>query len=640
MENCAVTLKELNERVKENRFNLAVLGEFRRGKSTLINALLHTPVLPSDIVPTTASVNRVTYIPDRPRARVDYLNGTSENIDIDNLAMYATQEGEKSSGVRQVTVWYPTPYCANNVDIYDTPGLNDSDEMTQATMEVMSRMDAAIFVLMANVPLGQSEIDFLSNRLLTADVERVLFVVTRMDEYTPEQQQRVLNSIRQRIETYILQKAERVFANDADKLAAFRRKLGEVQIYGVSSVMALKGRQEHDDALLEKSGFRAFESAIDDLLIRERGLIMLQQQTGSIAKAAADIFNVIQTRLAPLNVSEEKFKAGCEKAEAEIAKIKKELAYELARLDGATEDIIDQVKADWASYIAEMEGKITDAVTNEISLPKEALSKRQREDAVSSAWEQYIAPLIASELQVYSEKITEEINTAAQQECQNLSGYIEQLSQHLSEISLNLSFEKTTVGETVRNTIYNYCAFGGSFLEGYKIAGLKGAMVGGLSGAAINVGVTFAALTALALLTGGLTTPLIIISSVTGAFGSLVGGKAIVKAAFKNDRIERLKEEIIRAASQTLREIALDEGIQQNLIRYVQETIESIKKEVTNKTNTTILDLTAAMQNTQKNYAAEKACSQQRLEDYKQILESISQIADNAQRVRWEYGLE
>ena len=57
---------------------------------------------------------------------------------------------------------------------------------------------------------------------------RVLFVVTRMDEFTSEQQQRVLNNIRQRIETYILEKAEKVYANDADKLANFKSKLGDV----------------------------------------------------------------------------------------------------------------------------------------------------------------------------------------------------------------------------------------------------------------------------------------------------------------------------------------------------------------------------------------------------------------------------
>lgn len=78
-------------------------------------------------------------------------------------------------------------------------------------------------------------------------------------------------------------------------------------------------------------------------------------------------------------------------------------------MDSAAENITEKVKADWASYIAELEEKIIDAVKNEISLPKAALSKSQREAAISSAWEQYIAPLIASELQIYSEKITEEI---------------------------------------------------------------------------------------------------------------------------------------------------------------------------------------------------------------------------------------
>lgn len=640
MENCATTLKELNDRIRENRFNLAVLGEFRRGKSTLINALLHTPILPSDIVPTTASVNRVTYSPDQPRARVDYLDGTTEEIPIDDLSMYATQEGEKSDGVRQVTVWYPTPYCANNVDIYDTPGLNDSDEMTRVTTEVMSRMDAAIFVLMANVPLGQSEIDFLTNRLLTADVGRVLFVVTRMDELTPEQQQRVLSSIRQRIEKYVLEKAEKIYADDAEKLADFKQKLGEGQIYGVSSVLALKGRQEHDDALLKKSGFRAFEDAIDDLLIRERGMIMLQQHTGSIIKTVADIFNIIQTRLAPLNTSEEEFKANCEKTEAEIAQIKADMANELARLDKTANELTEQVKTEWSSYIAELERKIADAVMNDIPIPKAALSKKSQEKAIADAWDQHIAPLISSELQVYTEKITEKINEAAQKECRNLGDYMDQLTQHLSEINLQLNFEKSTVGEVLKDTLFNYGILGGSFVEGYKIAGMKGALLGGLSGAAINVGVTYAALTTLAVLTGGLTMPLIIVSGVTGAFSSLKAGNAIVKRVFMKERIKNLKEEIIRVATEMLHKIALEEGVQQKLISYVQETIESIKKEVCDKTNDAILDLTTTMQNMKKNYATEKARSQQMLNDYQRILESISKIADNAQHVRWEYGLE
>ena len=255
MDNNHITLRELNEHIKNDRFNLAVLGEFRRGKSSLINALLRTPLLPSDVVPTTATVNRITY-DSQPQAKVEYFDGTSEEIDIEHLAEYATQDGEKSENVREVTVWYPTVYCANNVDIYDTPGLNDSDRMTKATTEVISRMDVAIFVLSANVNFSMSECEFIGEKLMTSDVGRVIFVVTRMDEYTPAQQAKILGSIRERIESMILIKAGEVL--DDENLDVFKKKIGDIQIYGVSSTMALEARKNHDLDLLEKSGLTQF----------------------------------------------------------------------------------------------------------------------------------------------------------------------------------------------------------------------------------------------------------------------------------------------------------------------------------------------------------------------------------------------
>ena len=342
MENSQVTLHELNERIKNDRFNLAVLGEFRRGKSTLINALLRTPVLPSDIVPTTASVNRITYDP-QPRAKVEYFDGSTLDILIDDLADYATQDGEKSDNVREVTVWYPTVYCSNNVDIYDTPGLNDSPEMTKATMDVISRMDIAIFTLAANVNFSMSECEFIGEKLLTSNVGRVIFVITRMGEYTPEQQTRIISSIRKRIEEMVLNKASDVLSDNPEELEAFKRKLGDIQIFGVDSVMALKARKDYDATLLEKSGFTAFERAIDDLLTRERGRVMLEKQTGAIMKAASDIFNVIQARMGPLTMDEAEFIDRCKSADEQITVIEATMNSELERLESASQQIKEQV---------------------------------------------------------------------------------------------------------------------------------------------------------------------------------------------------------------------------------------------------------------------------------------------------------
>jgi len=49
------------ERIADHRFSIAVVGEFNRGKSTFINALLGHEILPADVVPTSATINRVTY---------------------------------------------------------------------------------------------------------------------------------------------------------------------------------------------------------------------------------------------------------------------------------------------------------------------------------------------------------------------------------------------------------------------------------------------------------------------------------------------------------------------------------------------------------------------------------------------------
>ncbi|MGA9753714.1 MAG: dynamin family protein, partial [Desulfobaccales bacterium] len=49
-------LARLIDKLRENRFNLVILGAFKRGKSTLINALLGEPILPTAIVPLTSVV--------------------------------------------------------------------------------------------------------------------------------------------------------------------------------------------------------------------------------------------------------------------------------------------------------------------------------------------------------------------------------------------------------------------------------------------------------------------------------------------------------------------------------------------------------------------------------------------------------
>ena len=73
------------EETAEEHFEVAIVGEFKRGKSTLINAMMGQEVLPADVLPATATLNRVTYS-EEPYVQVEYKNGKSERVDINKLS--------------------------------------------------------------------------------------------------------------------------------------------------------------------------------------------------------------------------------------------------------------------------------------------------------------------------------------------------------------------------------------------------------------------------------------------------------------------------------------------------------------------------------------------------------------------------
>ena len=83
-------------------------------------------------------------------------NGKSERVDINKLEDYVTkltaESEERAETVKEATVYYDTEFCKNNVDIIDTPGLNDDDQMTNVTLSILPKIDAAVFVISANSP--------------------------------------------------------------------------------------------------------------------------------------------------------------------------------------------------------------------------------------------------------------------------------------------------------------------------------------------------------------------------------------------------------------------------------------------------------------------------------------------------------
>lgn len=308
------------QRLENNSFSIAVVGEFKRGKSTFINALLGQEILPSDILPTTATLNRVTY-GLKPLVKIRFKDSSEEEIAIDQLTNYVTKltlESETiAATVTEAVVYYPIPYCQNHVDIIDTPGLSDEENMSAVTLSVLPHVDAAILVIMAQSPFSESERAFLENDLLKEDLGRILFVVTGIDRCnTPEEAKKVVKTIEQRINEYLFQGLEAKFGQDSQEYKAYLSRIGQLKVFGISAYQALEAKHNGNPDLLNQSKFSEFEAALEKFLSEERGVIALQVPVNRAITSAKEILATISNHLTELETKKRKALSVCEAAVA------------------------------------------------------------------------------------------------------------------------------------------------------------------------------------------------------------------------------------------------------------------------------------------------------------------------------------
>lgn len=156
-------LVALLDRLDAARLRVLVAGEAKRGKSTLVNALLGREVLPSGVTPLTAVTTTVRYGDDE-RAEVRFLDGHDEKHPLAALADLVTERGNPGNrrGIADVTVYLAAPVLAGGVELVDTPGTGSVFEWdTETAHEALRSMDAAVFVLTADPPVSASERDLL-----------------------------------------------------------------------------------------------------------------------------------------------------------------------------------------------------------------------------------------------------------------------------------------------------------------------------------------------------------------------------------------------------------------------------------------------------------------------------------------------
>ena len=273
--------KQLHDEAKhllEDDFRLMVVGEFKRGKSTMINSLLGAPILPAKAAPCTAVITEVTYA-EHPIAILHFKDEKKapQTVDVKDIKKYVIIEGSDDdddnkkveSPYKLMELKYPLGLCKNGVKIIDSPGLNEHDSRTEVSMGYLGKADAVVMVLSCKQLLSKSELQFIEGDLsANRNLNQNFFLLNHFDSIRDEPDD--LADIKQLAETK--------FA----KLAVPRER-----VYFVSALDALKGRKDNNLSLIKESGIGQFEQALELFLIKERGRVKLSKPL-KVALSAID----------------------------------------------------------------------------------------------------------------------------------------------------------------------------------------------------------------------------------------------------------------------------------------------------------------------------------------------------------------
>ncbi|MFN8544865.1 MAG: dynamin family protein [Candidatus Binatia bacterium] len=181
--------KAFADRVAEGLFYVACVGQFKRGKSSLLNALAAGAQLPTGVVPVTSVVTIVRYGRER-HGDIYFRSGDPKRISLDELPSYVTESANphNAKGVTVAEVFVPSGLLASGMCLVDTPGIGSvSIENTAATEAFVPHIDAALVVLGSDPPISADELTLVD--AVARQTAELIFVLNKADRSTAVERQ-------------------------------------------------------------------------------------------------------------------------------------------------------------------------------------------------------------------------------------------------------------------------------------------------------------------------------------------------------------------------------------------------------------------------------------------------------------------
>jgi signal recognition particle receptor subunit beta len=243
-------------------FTILVVGDFKRGKSTLVNALLGEAVVSTGITPETITMTELRAGPEL-KVEACLANGMVADLRLQDLARERLEPmlAQLPAAVTRLRVAVPNEQL-RGVCLVDTPGTGDLvRRFDPLVRDYISHADLVIYLVMALAPLSASEQAFLRASVVPADFPKVMFVVNMLDLVGDEHEiDRLLNHVRGRVQA----------------------SLPSAQLFGLSArdeFARLTGADRQYPALAAvlEGGFRELREQLDMTLLMDRELVQLDR---------------------------------------------------------------------------------------------------------------------------------------------------------------------------------------------------------------------------------------------------------------------------------------------------------------------------------------------------------------------------
>ena len=334
--------------LESDTFKVLVVGEFKRGKSTAINAMLGAKLLPAKVAPCTAVITRVKF-GERKQATLHHRQGSHPTqLDLESdptslskhLVIDHTQddlEDAQLSPYVAADVFFPLELLRNRVELVDSPGLNEHATRTAVTHAFLSEADAMVLVLSCAQFLSQSERKFLDQELANRDLKDVFFLCNRYDDVrdAPDELQSL-----QRLAQEVLGPRVR----------------GKPRLYFVASQEALAGKLQDRPELVATSNLPDFMQALEHFLSAERGRVKLTTPIRICEHAISEaLLHLLPQREGLFRQPLEVLRQKLDVERPRLDEAERQCERTLRNVEQRTEAMIREAQASWRSFLFQLE---------------------------------------------------------------------------------------------------------------------------------------------------------------------------------------------------------------------------------------------------------------------------------------------